>query len=255
MITDHLLRSAISLPNKTMKTIIFVTLISFAYCPATFGQDDDAVREELSTAMKVEKAYESENIESIQQICSNLHSQGTLIGILAKKPDSAWKETVSLAIVESPWPADRQAGKPTPPGGSTPLPYYQLAIELLGPVLKDEDLKFNDLGTYRKLSMLEERQKLAVKYREARKDGDEAGMNRERFRDGRQNQGDLGSPPGEDFTSFPESDYTPSLSQEEDDPNRNEIPSSIVLFLALLIGVPVIVLALRKIRSITRRRS
>jgi hypothetical protein len=255
MTTDHLLRSAISLPDKTMKTILFITLMSFACFPASFGQDGDAVRDELGTAMEVEKAYESEDIESIQQICSNLHSQGTLIGILAKKPDSVWKETVSLAIVESPWPADRQVGKPTPPGGSTPLPYYQLAIELLGPVLKDEDLKFNDLGTYRKLSMLEERQKLAAKYREARKDDDEAGMDGERFRDGRRNQGDLGSPPGEDFTSFPGPDYTPSSSQEEDDQNRNGIPSSIVLFLALLIGVPAIVLALRKIRSITRRRS
>lgn len=255
MITDHLLRSAILRPNKTMKTILFITLMSFAYFPASFGQDDDALGEELSTVMKVEKAYESEDIESIKQVCSNLHSQGTLLGILAKKPDSAWKEKVSLAIVESPWPADRQAGKPTPPGGSTPLPYYQLAIELLGPVLKDDDLKFNDLESYRKLSMLEERQKLAAKYREAREDDDKAGTDGERFRDGRRNLGDLGSPPGEDFTSFLEPDYTPSSSQEEDDQNRNGIPRSVVLFLALLIGVPAIVLALRKIRSITRRRS
>lgn len=213
------------------------------------------MRGELSTVIKVEKAYESEDIELIRQICSNFHTQGTLIGILAKKPNSVWKESVSLAIVESPWPADRQPGKPTPPGGSTPLPYYQLAIELLGPVLKDENLKFNDRVSYRKLSMLEDREKLASKYREARKDNGEAGMDGNRFRDGRRNQEDLATPPGEDFTSFPERDYTPNSSKQEDDQKRERIPSSAVMLLALLVGVSAIVLVLRKIKSITRRRS
>lgn len=230
------------------KLIIFITFV-FSLGELSQAQNTEIPEEEMSNITRAEEAYKSQDLKVIRELCSDMHSRGSLIGLISHKPSSPWKEEVTLAIIEMPWPADQLPGKPAPPGINSPLMSYQLAIELLGPILLDENLKFNDSKTYRKLSNLEERKKLAAKYRESRKEDGAVRTDTEGFQNGRRPQGDLSVPPREDFSLFPERDQAPNSSRSEADPNGMPNSAQVVVLLGVIIGVPIVVFLFRKLKS------
>ncbi len=115
----------------------------------------------------VQEAYESKNLQAIDRICQHASLQDILVVNLSSTPPSPWKDEVVLVLLEAPWPGDRVAGKPAPPGYTAPLRSFQLAVDLLSPVLPDENLKMNDRETYAKLSTLNGRKRLAEMLRKA----------------------------------------------------------------------------------------
>lgn len=175
---------------------------------------------EMSTLEIVDNIYKSNNIESIKELCLDWHLRGTLLAYLSDVPYSPWKEDVSLAFIESPWPADRTPGKPAPPGINPPLASYYLAVELLSPLLPEEQMQLNDEATYRKLSSFDDRKLLVAKYREARA---KQIINDPEGKDELQSEKDHESAKvdtGADFTYFPEPEGQPGLGKRD---NKNSI--------------------------------
>ncbi len=114
----------------------------------------------------VQEAYESKNLEEIKSISQHPGRRGDLVVYLNDCPPSPWKDEVVLVLLEAPWPGDRTEGKPAPAGSSAPLGSFQLAVDLLSPVLPDENLKMNDRETYAKLSTLNGRKRLIDKFKQ-----------------------------------------------------------------------------------------
>lgn len=151
-----------------MKAFHLAVVILFDFIAGALGQTSNGLDPVTRPIEEVRKAYESEDINRIKELSALPSEQDRLVVIASDAPRSAWRNQVTLVLLEAPWPSDRQPGKPSPPGTPPPLRLYQLAVELLSPVLPDEKLKLNDDDTYQKLGTVEGRELLVAKYREAR---------------------------------------------------------------------------------------
>lgn len=148
-----------------MKVYHKMILVLIASILSLMGQETKALDTTSQPVNLVKEAYRSKNIKTIEKIILNPTLKDQLLLLLRKEPSSPWKDEVILTLMESPWSWDQQPGKPSPPSGIPPLDSYQLAIELLSPILVKEKLKIDNVATYRKLANIDYRKKLVEKYR------------------------------------------------------------------------------------------
>lgn len=176
-----------------MKRFIIYTITLVVSILVAIPQEAGGATREKSDYALAQEAYESMNLEAIKEICQHPGKLGNLIVYLDGVPTSAWKDGVVLVVIEAAWPGDRVEGRPAPPGSPAPFRYFQLAVDLLSPVLPDENLKMNDRETYAKLSTLNSRKRLADKFRKATRKQDPG--------NGQNGTGQVESPQGENLKS------------------------------------------------------
>ena len=225
--------------HNYMKTsnILIIFFILFTFSVNAQKENESNIVSDPRDAVEV--IYDSKNLAKIEACFDDPSLRGWLISFLSDTTETPWKEKVVLTLLESKWPSDRQAGKPTPPGTPPPLASYQLAVELLAPLLPEENLQFDNDQTYRKLSSIEGRKKLVAKFREAQENGSDP-KPRSHPESTRKPSRDI----GDDFTSFPASEKpssnkksSPNINQSSSSPEKSSLPWIIagVLLLGILL--------------------